>query len=172
MSLYTLSPIKNQTELMGAIEYVHSEAHKLSKILLGEYLPNSGNIAIFCHYKDEFDLLTTLRRELTNKNDNFNQKYFKLHAPIVIAEKDGIPGATYEYLYVRQHDPYRHQVGDIDFYQPVDQFNATKSQLIQNPVEGVRILDRTDVDLVELFHPDVDVLAYISSHSFKDGANS
>jgi hypothetical protein len=172
MSLYTLSPIKTQAELMSAIEYIHNETHKLSKTLLGEYLPTAGNIAIFSHYKDEFEFLTTLRKQLTDENENFNQKYFKLHMPVTVNEKDGVPGATYEYLYVRMQDPYRHQVGDIDFYLTADEFKTMKTDLLQNAVEGLRILDRTDVDLIELFHPDIDVLAYISNHSFKDGANS
>ena len=163
MKLYQFSPIKNEEELREAIEHIHLMSYKLCKQSFGKYLPNAGNIGVFCHYDDEYDFLTKLREQLTEASDNFNQKYFRLHKPIVIPAKDDIPETTYTYLYIRKPDPYRHHSGDVDFVLEPDKYEELKKSLLSGTkIKGARLFERPDLDMVELYDPDVDVLAYVS----------
>jgi glyoxylase I family protein len=164
MKLYRFSPIQNKAELLEAIKYVHRACNKLCKQSFGEYLPNAGNLGIFCHYDDEYDRLIALCKEMTEASDNVNQKYFRLHEPITIPAQDGIPEATYTHLYIRKPDPYRHHVGDVDFYLEPNEYKELK-QAMQNGkvIKGARIFPRQDLDMIELYDPDVDACAYIST---------
>ncbi len=96
---------------MKAIEYTHFACFELCKKAFGKHLPVSGNIGIFSHFDDEFVLLTKIREELTDMNDNWNQKYFRLHNPITFSAKDDIPETTYTYLYVRRPDTEKLKLG-------------------------------------------------------------
>lgn len=164
MKLYRFSPIQTQEELLQAITHTHFECNKLCKQSLGVYLPNAGNIGIFCHYDDEYERLITMRKELTHKSDNVNQKYFELHFPIIIPAENGVPETTYTHLYIRRPDPYRHHVGDVDFYLEPTKYSELKQSLLSGKkMVGARILDRLDLDMIELFDPDSDALGYIST---------
>ncbi len=172
MKLYKFSPIKNKAELFKAIKYTHFACYKLCWQSFGKYLPNAGNIGIFCHYPDEYKLLTKLREELTEPSDDPNQKYFKLHLPIVIPAKEKVPETTYSHLYIRKPDPYRHQVGDVDFFLEPNQYNQLKNSLLNGAIiKGARIFDRSDLDMIELHNPDIDALAYISTKKMTQGVH-
>lgn len=170
MKLYRFSPIKDREQLLEAIRYIHVACHKLCHQSFGNYLPNSGNIGIFCHYDNEYDRLVEIRKELTGSSDNFNQKYFRLHEPIAIPAEGDIPEATYTYLYIRKPDPYRYQVGDLDFYLEQSQYDELKLSLLNgtSKIKGARTLDRTDLDMIELYDPDIDVLGYVSTHKMTE----
>ncbi len=162
MRLYRFSPIKNKKQLLEAIKHIHFESYKLCKQSLGYYLPNRGNLGIFCHYDDEYELLIEIRKELTESSDNPVQKYFRLHTPIVIPAKNDVPETAYTYLYIRRPDPYRHHVGDIDFLLESGKYNELKKTLSNGKkIKGARIFDRADIDMIELYDPDIDVLGYI-----------
>ena len=88
---YRFSPIKSKEELLEAIKYIHFECHKLCQEVLGRLLPNSGNVGIFCHFDEEFALLTKLRERLTIAEENWNNKYYHLREPIVVPAKGDIP---------------------------------------------------------------------------------
>ncbi len=164
MKLYRFSPIQDKAELLEAIKYVHLACNKLCKQSFGEYLPNAGNLGIFCHYDDEYDRLIALRKKLTEGSDNINQKYFRLHKPITIPAERDIPETIYTHLYIRKPDPYRHHVGDVDFYLDPDEYKELK-QAMQNGkvVKGARIFPRQDLDMIELYDPDVDACGYVST---------
>lgn len=169
MKLYRFSPIENKDQLLEAIQHVHFECYKLCRESFGEYLPNAGNMGIFCHYDDEYERLTALRKEMTEDSDNLNQKYFRLHEPIVVPADGDIPETTYTYLYIRRPDPYRSQVGDVDFYLEQEKYYALKeSMLAGSKVNGARVFDRQDLDMIELYNPDVDVLGYVSTNSMSE----
>lgn len=164
MKLYRFSPIKSQEEILKAIEHIHFESYRLCKISFGNYLPNSGNVGVFCHYQDEYVHLTSIRKELTESSENYNQKYFRLHNPIIIPAKDDAPETTYEFLYVRQPDPYRHHVGDVDFYLPEDEYSKLKSEMENGKeVPGARLFPSPRLEMIEMYNPDSDVLAYVST---------
>ncbi len=165
VKLYRFSPIKNEVELMEAIKFIHFACYNLCKESFGKYLPNSGNMGVFCHYDEEFAQLKKIREELTELSDNPNQKYFKLHKPIVIEAKDDVPETTYTHLYIRKPDPYRHHVGDLDFYLEPEKYSALKNDMLSGKVKlkGARVFDRPDLDMIELYNPDVDALGYVST---------
>lgn len=163
MKLYRFSPVGDYAGLLEAIRHVHIECFKLCKASFGEYLPVAGNVGFFCHYEDEYEILTKLRVELTEASDNIDQKYFRLHEPIIISEEGDIPETTYTHLYIRKPDIYRAQVGDIDFVMEHKRYQTTKAQMQAGKVVlGARIFPRADLDMIELFNPDVDALGYVS----------
>lgn len=169
MRVYRFSPIQSQKELFEAITHIHFECHKLCKQAFGTYFPTIGNVGVFCHYDDEYEKLTKLRKELTESSDNPNQKYFRLLKPIVIPAYDDVPTITYTHLYIRKPDPYRSHVGDIDFYVEPKKYAELK-QSIQNgkKIKGARIFERTDLDMIELYDPESDALGYVSTRTMAE----
>ncbi len=165
MKLYRFSPIKSERKLLKAIKHIHFSSHKLCKQSFGFYLPNSGNMGVFCHYEDEHKLLVDIRKKLTEPSNNPDQKYFRLIEPIVIKAHAGVPETTYTYLYVRRPDPYRFHVGDVDFYLEPEKYNQLKQSLLAGEnMKGARVFGRTDLDMIELYDPDIDTLAYVSTN--------
>lgn len=169
MKLYRFSPIKNKTELMKAINHIHFACYKLCKQSMGTYLPNAGNVGVFCHFNDEYSFLTKLREELTDLSQKVYGKYFRLHQPIIIPAKGDIPKTTYSYLYIRKPDPTKHQVGDIDFYLEPKKYALLKLSLLNGKIiKGARVLpNRPDLDLIELYDPDVDAWGYIGDKKWQ-----
>ena len=169
MKLYRFSPINNEVDLLKAVRYIHFACYKLCKQSFGKYLPNAGNIGIFCHYEDEHKRLTKIREKLTERSDNLNQKYFRLHKPITIPKKGDIPETTYTYLYIRKPDPYRSQVGDVDFYLEPKKYKKLKTEMLKGKkVKGARVFDRPDLDMIELYDPDSDALGYVSTEKMSE----
>jgi len=167
--LYRFSPIRTQEELVDAINYIHFACHNLCKGSFGKYLPVAGNVGVFCHYDDEFESLKIIRSQLTVPSSNSELKYFTLLEPIVVSAKDDIPEATYTHLYIRKPDPYRAQVGDIDFYLPEEEHSTLKRKMVQGKeVPGARVFERSDLDMIELFNPGVDALGYVSTSSMTE----
>ena len=169
MDSFRFSPIKDKITLFNAIEYLHFAAHRLCKQKLGYLLPIAGNLGIFCHYDDEFEELIEIRKELTDMNVNWNQKYFKLNKPLVIQAKDEIPTTSYTFLYIRKPETTHLQVGDIDFYVKPDVYIELK-QLVKAGKfpKGVGLLERPNLDLIELLDPDIDVASYVGSYDLNE----
>lgn len=120
-------------------------------------------MGVFCHYDDEYAALTELRREMTEGSDNLDQKYFRLHEPVVIPAHDDMPETTYTHLYIRKPDIYRSQAGDVDFVLGEGEYVQLKKSLQDGIVlKGARIFPRADLDMIELYNPDVDALGYVS----------
>lgn len=170
MKLYRFSPIGNEADLLKAIHYVHTVCFKLCGESFGQYLPVAGNIAIFCHYDHEHERLVTIRDTLIEPTAESGLKYRKLVSPIVINAQGNIPGATYTHLYIRKPDPYRHYVGDIDFFVESEEYATLKQSVREGNISGARIFPRSDLDMIELYSPDVDVLAYVTPHTIDEKA--
>jgi len=169
VKLYRFSPIQNQDELLEAIKFIHFASYKLCKQSFGRYLPNAGNIGVFCHYDDEYNQLVDIRKKLTEPSDNPDQKYFKLHEPIIIPAQDDVPETNYTHLYIRKPDIYRAQVGDVDFYVEEAHYENLKKSLSDGEtILGARIFPRNDLDMIELFDPDIDTLAYVSKKTMSE----
>ena len=162
MSSFRFSPVKDKSRLLEALEYIHIESHKICQKNLGYLLPVAGNIGFFCHYDDEFEVLTALRKELTDLSDNWNQKYYRLFDPIVFPATGNIPETIYTYLYIRKPDPNHPKVGDVDFYMEPHKYKELKQSLFSGKIiQGVSIFERPDLDLIRLSDPDIDVSAFI-----------
>lgn len=166
MRHYRFSPIRNELQLRKAIEHIHFACHMLCKRSFGKHFPNAGNMGVFCHYDDEYALLTRMREMLAEPSGNPDQKYFRLHNPIVIPARRGVPKTVYTHLYIRKPDPYRHHVGDVDFYVAPERYGKLKQSLREGKViKGARIFPRQDLDMIEIYDPDVDALGYVSEQS-------
>jgi hypothetical protein len=127
-------------------------------------------MGVFCHYDDEYERIIEIRKKLTEPSDNANQKYFRLYEPIVIPILEDIPQTTYTYLYIRKPDPYRHHVGDVDFYLKPEEYKKLKTALLSGKkMKGARVFDRKDLDMIELYDPDVDALAYVRTSKINVG---
>ena len=173
MSLYKFSPIQNRDELIKAIGHLHFACYGLCKKSFGKHLSNAGNIGIFCHYEDEYDRLVGIRKQITKPSDNPEQKYFEFYEPLVIPPHDGVPKTTYTHLYIRKPDPYRHHVGDIDFFLKQEQYDELKQSLLEGKViPGARIFPRRDLDMIELYDPDADILSYVSTNVMSEKARA
>lgn len=169
MKLYRFSPIENKAELFEAISYIHFAAHRLLQQNLGYLLPVSGNIGVFCHYEDEFERLTKIRKELTDESDNWNQKYFRLYKPIIIPAKGDVSETTYTYLYIRKPEVAHPNVGDVDFYLEPDKYKELKQSLSSGKViKGLKIFERPDLDLIRLYDPNIDVSAFVGTHQMSE----
>lgn len=169
MKLYRFSPIQSEEELFNAITHLHFESHKLCKASLGEYLPVAGNVGVFCHYDSEYNYLKKLSEIMTESAENWNQKYFKLSNPLVIEAQEDVPEATYDYLYIRKPDPYRHHVGDIDFYIEPTKYTTLKQEMLEGKkIEGARIFPEERLDMIELHNPDSDAISYVSNKMMCD----
>lgn len=163
MSEYTCSPIKTREELLEAVKFIHFACYGLCKGAFGKYLPNSGNMGVFCHYDTEFEFLKSVQAELCEPSSNPDTKYFNLREPIVVPAQGDVPETTYEYLYIRRPNLKSPQAGDVDFMLEQDEFEALKARLLGGEVvPGARIFDRPDLDMIELYNSEVDALAYVS----------
>jgi len=168
MKLYRFSPIKTQEELFQAIEYIHVQTHKLCKKNIGKYLTPTGSLAIFTHYPEEFEMLTTIRDSLTGE-ENYNKKYYKFLESVHFEATSEAPEATYRYLYIRHPDPYRSQVGDIDFVLPPEEHKKLQTRLESGEsISGIRPSPEDHLELIELYDPDVDVLSYLDTMTMEE----
>ncbi len=171
MQLYRYSPIYTLEELLEAWRHIHEESHKLCMNSFGRYLDNSGNLGIFCHYEDEYEKLVELRKTLTEPSENPNQKYFHLHEPIIFEATESVPLWICTHLYIRRPDPYRHHVGDLDFYLEPTEYAQLKHKFLEwKSLPRARLFPRTDLDMIELYDPESDVLAYVSTNMMTERA--
>ena len=168
MSEFRFSPIYDEETLWNAVSYIHTASHILCRELLGSYLPIAGNVGIFCHFEDEFQQLTVLRERLTTSAIHWNNKYFHLHEPVTIPRHGDIPEATYRYLYIRKPDAAKPQVGDLDFYLNPPSYEKLRQSVTRGSYpNGVSLLERPDLDLVQLSDPHRDVLAFVGSYDLE-----
>jgi hypothetical protein len=173
MMPYRFSQIKDEKSLLKAIEYIHFACHKLCKQVLGRYLPVAGNIGVFCHYDDEYKILAEIRERLTDTTDNWNQKYFRLHKPIVIPAKGDIPETAYTYLYIRKPDPNHPTVGDLDFCMESGKYAKLKNSLLNGEIiKGAKVFERPNLDLVELYDPIIDVHGFVGHQDMAENVKA
>lgn len=171
--MHRINQIHNEKELLYAIKYIHVLCATLCKQTVGTYLPVAGNIGIFCQDADEYERLVGIQKKLTNTEIHVYGKYFLLHNPVTIPTQDGIPGATYRYLYIRRPDIHKPQAGDVDFFmEPVAYARLKASLSAGTQIPGMRVLDRPDLDLIECYDPSVDAFAYIGAVKVPDATSN
>ncbi|MEK7611096.1 MAG: hypothetical protein AAB486_01820 [Patescibacteria group bacterium] len=135
----------------------------MCKKTFGRYLPVAGNIGIFCHFNGEYQFLTKIREQLTEKSDNWNHKYYRLHEPLKIPAQGDIPDTVYTYLYIRKPD-HHSEVGDVDFVLKDKEYRDLKERLLQgSKIKGIEVLNRPDLDLIKLLDPEIDTLSFIGA---------
>ncbi len=156
--------------LIERIKQAHFLCHKLCKKAMGKYLSVSGNIGIFCQSSEEYEQFTKIRQELTEASDNPNQKYFKLHRPIIIKSEKGVPKTAYTHLYIRKYDPtpYGKNLGDVDFVLEEEEYKNLKSQVEKGDVKGAEMYDRPGWNTVQIVDQNVKAVAYVSTQKFAE----
>lgn len=153
MKLYRFSPIDNNETCLQVLEYIQNELRKLSNLVMDEELP-INTLKIFAHYSDEYDFLRKWVDTLgtPDKESSSTSYYVKPNSQIVIN------GDPTDYLGIRTPDPYRPQVGCGDYV--INNFDELKAKYI-NKSPFFREVTHKKYHMLELFHPDIDVLGYI-----------
>lgn len=151
MKLYRFSPITNKAQLAEAVAYIAEQVSELCRKAIGQQLPITY-LTVFTHYEDEYQTLVNLLAELGETSTANNGLHTKLTKPIVAK------GQMITNLRVRKPDPYRMQVGCCDL--GVDDFEAFKQANLGQHTQNLRLIERSEYDMIEFFDPDYDVLAY------------
>lgn len=148
MKLYRFSPIEEEAGFKEALEYVVTQLQKLSEELLGEALPLK-TVKLFAHYPDEYEYLHQLVSSLGPKDPLSSDTSFYVETDMKVA------GVDVTCLGLRVVDPYRMQVGCGDL--GVDDWREFKTKY-HSKAPFIREFRE---DMIELWHPDYDVLGYI-----------
>ena len=154
MQLYQFSPIESKEKLLEAGEYVVRTTSELMEKVVGATFPISS-LTVFSHYEEEFENLKIILESLGDITGDTNGPRVKLHEPRSIGQH------TITYLRVRKPDIYRSQVGCVDF--DVSDYHQFKSSHLADFPQNLRLIERPDYELIELFDPNHDVLGYILS---------
>ena len=152
---YRFSPIKNEGELIQAIQYIAKKTRELNLSITGNEYPISS-LTVFSHYADEFENLKKILVSLGEQFAENNGPFVKLRKPIII---EG--GQTIDKVRIRKPDQERPQVGCNDFTVP-DYEEFKQIQLANHP-DRLHLIERLEYDMIEFHDPEFDVLAYVLS---------
>jgi hypothetical protein len=150
--LYRFSPIESDDNLAAAARYVIQGSRKLCEIL-GVPAAPVGYLTIFSHYEHEYRRLLSLLPALGDVVEANNGWQVSLKTPIA-EETD-----TVELLRIRKPDPYRMHVGCADL--KVSDPWVFREKYAAPDAINARVIEREDFNMVEIFDPSVDVLAYV-----------
>lgn len=153
MNLYRFSPIQNETDCTRAIEYIQEKLRELSKLVIEEGLP-INTLKIFAHYEEEYKFLKQWVDGLGNNEDEGSSTSYYVKPDKQMTINDD----PIEYVGIRVPDPYRAQVGCGDFV--VDNYEDFKTKYLGRSA-NIREVPHQKYEMLELFHPDIDVLGYI-----------
>jgi hypothetical protein len=147
----TFSPITNDERFQAAMEYIVAESVKLAKQVLGRDLP-LDTICFFTHSPEEYEFV-----EQAVKQRGPVSKFS--HGPTLYVDSDfTVAGHHIRIFGVRQPDPTRPQLGYGDY--PVNDYIHLLQTERDNPYVK-EIISGRGQSLVELRHPDFDVLGFI-----------
>lgn len=152
--LYRFSPIMNRGKLQEAVVHVARSTSEMVRRIVG-VVPPIHSLTVFAHYPDEFQFLS---REVLRMGSLFNENNgprVALHEPIRVGQH------TITHLRIRVPDPHRMQVGCNDF--DIADYHSFRKKHIPAHSENMRIIPRGSYEMIEIFHPDYDVLAYVVS---------
>jgi len=153
MKLYRFSPIEDNETCLETLSYIDEKLRELSSIVLEEKLP-INTLKIFAHYDNEYSFLRQWIDSIGSAQDESSKTsyYIEPSSPMIV-NNDPI-----EYVGIRVVDPYRGQVGCGDFV--VNNFDEFKEKYLGKS-EFIREVPHQKYEMLELFHPDIDVLGYI-----------
>lgn len=153
MKLYRFSPLQHEADCEEALAYIDKKLRELSRLVIEEDLP-INTLKIFAHYDDEYVFLKKWANSLGKNEDEGSSTsyYVKPNKPMVVND-DPI-----EYVGIRVPDPYRSHVGCGDYV--VDNYDEFVSKYIDKS-PYIREVPHQKYQMLELFHPDIDVLGYI-----------
>lgn len=156
---YRFSPIETEEELQRAILYIATETEILVENIVGVKYP-IPYLTVFSHYPKEYEALNKILAQLGKPEPANNGVAVRLAKPIKLADQY-IPK-----IRIREPDPYRPHVGCNDF--KVTDYTKFRNKLFSgNKRDNFRVIPRPEYEMIELFHPDYDVLAYVVSEEMK-----
>ncbi|MDQ3098793.1 MAG: hypothetical protein M3Q44_03535 [bacterium] len=145
---YRFSPIENEERLEKVWEYLVKELDRLSNQVFKQTLTIT-TLKIFPHYFDEYDYLHSyISLQGTQASFNSDTSFYA-----TVNKK--ISDHQLKYLGVRIVDPYRLHVGCGDY--EIENFNEFKAKYLNSSPFIRSFRD----DMLEVWHPDFDVLGYI-----------
>lgn len=146
--MYRFSPVQSGSELEEIWIYLTHQLEALSQQLLNTKLPVTI-LKVFAHYPDEYEFLfSTISAMGKPAPFNSDTSYY-------VSVDKIIGGYNISHMGVRTVDPYRLHVGCGDY--EVANFEEVKGQYVgKSPY--VRLFAE---DMIELWHPEFDVLGYI-----------
>jgi hypothetical protein len=150
MQSYRFSPILEEKSFQAALLYIAHQSAALAEKTLGRSR-DIDTITIFAHYPDEHAYLKKTVRSYGPVSTVTHGATLYIDADVTVA------GNHIQYLGVRAPDGSRPQVGYGDF--PVDDYDAIRSAA--NPYVH-EIVSGRGQSLLELRHPDFDVLGYVA----------
>jgi hypothetical protein len=153
MQLYRFSPLQTGEDCHEALMYIDEKLRALSDLVLEEE-PPVNTLKIFAHYDEEYTFLKQWVDSIGEKKDEGSStSYYVKPATSIVINSDPI-----EYVGIRVPDPYRAQVGCGDYV--VDNYEEFKGKYL-GASPYIREVPHEKYEMLELFHPDVDVLGYI-----------
>lgn len=153
MQLYRFSPLKTDEACQEALAYLDEKLRELSSLVIQEK-PPVNTLKIFAHYENEYIFLKQWVDSIGRNEDSGSSTsyYVKPFNPMTIND-DPI-----EYIGIRVPDPYRAQVGCGDYV--VDNYEEFKAKYLHKS-PYIREVPHQKYEMLELYHPDIDVLGYI-----------
>ncbi len=153
MQLYRFSPIKTDEDIQASLKYIQQELRRLSALVMDEVLP-INTLKIFAHYDEEYDYLKKWIDRIGDVDDASSEtSYYVAPKTTIKINEDPI-----EFVGIRKPDPYRSHVGCGDYVVP--NFEELKDKYLGSS-PYIRQVPHAKYEMLELFHPDIDVLGYI-----------
>ncbi len=153
MKLYRFSPLQDPDDCQKALEHIESGLRKLSEHVGNEQFP-INTLKIFAHYPDEYKFLRYWVTNLGTPEDEESSTSYYVKPTLDVTVND----SPIEFVGIRTPDPYRSHVGCGDYV--VENFDELKDKYLgESPF--IREVKHNKYEMLELFHPDIDVLGYI-----------
>jgi hypothetical protein len=147
------NPIPSKEELLEAVRYVATEVSKLTDNVVGLPYPIKS-LTVFSHSESEYALLIGILSGMGKPHDENNGPRVELTEPIEVGENH------ITHLRIRKPDPERPQVGCADL---TVEYTSFKKTFLEAYPHNIRLIKRPNYDMLELHHPEFDVLAYVVS---------
>jgi len=145
--------LKNKEDLIKAVDAIASGTSSLAKKIIGRTFPIMS-LTVFTHSEAEFELLNKVLDDLGKPYDYNNGPRVELYSPIIVDNNQ------IKYLRIRKPDVERSQMGCNDFETNYMKF---KNKYLSKYPNNLRLIKRPEYEMIELYHPEFDVLAYIVS---------
>jgi len=153
MNVYRFSPIQNEEQLQKAVEYVVERTSALAEKVVGKSFP-IRSLTIFSHDGGEFVKLAEILSRWGKPYNENNGPRVVLYEPIEVGINRII------HLRIRKPALERPQVGCGDFDTDYESF---KTKYLAIHPQNLRLIQRPEYEMIEFFHPEFDVLAYVVS---------
>ncbi len=148
MNFYRFSPITSEKSFNEAITYITIKLDTMSQQLFQTKLPIT-TLKLFAHYPDEYEYLLTLINHMGSPAP------FNSETSSYVKVNKEIREHAVKYVGIRIIDPYRLQVGCGDYEIPY--FADFKRKWLDTS-PWIREFSN---DMLEIWHPDFDVLGYV-----------